>query len=79
MYEIESGVQIPSKRRASKYPFERMQVGDSFAVPVLHGADAGALAAALRTSAYAFGKEQNIKFTVRLNEDRSLARVWRVA
>ena len=79
MYEIERGVQMPLERRESKYPFERMVVGDSFAVPVLPGADAGAHAAALRTSAYAWGKKRDREFKVRLDDARTLARVWRVA
>lgn len=32
MFEIEKGVPIPEITHASKYPFEKMEVGDSFFV-----------------------------------------------
>ena len=76
MYEITSDVPMPT---ASKYPFGTMQIGDSFAVPVPPGADAGAHAAALRSRCFSWGKKNGLKFTVRLYDARTAARVWRVA
>ena len=33
MFRIEKGIAIPKKSRNRKYPWEQMEVGDSFVVP----------------------------------------------
>lgn len=76
MYEITKGIPIPGN---SKYPFELMQVGDSFAVPVPKNCDAGAHSAAVRSRCYVWSKKNSYKFVARLDEDRRAVRVWRIA
>ena len=80
-YEIEQGVPVPADRsiRNSKYPFEKMEVGDSFAVPVPDTERAGDYAAGIRTVAYAWGKKRSGKFKVRIEGNHTSIRVWRVA
>lgn len=34
MYEIEKGVLAPAGSTKAKYPFSKMEIGDSFAVPL---------------------------------------------
>jgi len=64
---IEKGVPLPKR-----YPFEHMQVGDSFAIPP-HIKRTTVGIAAMR-----FGREHGMKFTIRTMPDRTL-RCWRVA
>lgn len=63
---IEKGVPIPRR-----YPFEHMQVGDSFAVPE------GINRTRVSIAAMRYGREHKMKFTVRQMPDRSL-RCWRL-
>lgn len=73
MFNIESGVPVPPKGvfgRSSKYPWQLMDVDDSFMV------EKGNLKS-LRTTAYGAGKRMGLKFTARAVEGG--VRVWRVA
>jgi hypothetical protein len=72
MYEIEDGVPMPNPRRNSKYPFDRMQVGQSFSVPE---ADANSMRVAARYHASKTGA----KFSVRHDNDNNTYRCWGVA
>ena len=70
--KIQKNVPIPAKAKAkSKYPFEKMGVGDSFAAPVK--------AAGLYVAARKWVKENNAaaRFVVRAEGDGS--RCWRAA
>ena len=60
---------IPLPRR---YPFNDMQVGDSFAVPE------GIARTAVNIAAMRYGNKHGCKFTVRQMPDRTL-RCWRIA
>lgn len=68
-YEIEKGIEIPEKSLSSIYPFEIMEVGDSFFVD-----DIKKYEALLSRKAYLF-KKFNIKISVR-RVDGGI-RVWR--
>lgn len=65
--KIESGIPI-----SSKYPFEKMKVNDSFAIPP------NIKRATVNVAAKRFGDKNGMKFTVRMMEDRSY-RCWRIA
>lgn len=81
MIEIEKNVPMPSSRRYTKhsYPFEKMGVGDSFAVPVPEGVQATQFAANIRTTAHVWGKARGVKFSVLLVDGLTRVRVWRIA
>lgn len=63
---VDKDVPIPKR-----YPFEQMEVGDSFAVPE------GINRTRVSVAAMRYGREHKMKFTVRQMPDRSL-RCWRV-
>lgn len=69
---IEKGKPIPQVS-ARKYPFDQMEVGDSFFVPVTENLDR--FRHNLRCAARAFGLRRHQQFTVR-TEDGGV-RVWR--
>lgn len=74
MYEIEKGIKLPEPiipgRPASKYPWRKMNIGDSFFVPVNE-----VKLSSLYTMASHAGGYHNKKFTVRKVTDGF--RVWR--
>jgi hypothetical protein len=72
-YKIEDKVEIPprSANRKSQFPFDVMQVGQSFEAPMDK-------VNALTTSASSFGLKHGQKFTVRRIDDKTL-RCWRTA
>jgi hypothetical protein len=72
MIEIEKGIPRPKHTyhgRPSKYPWAKMEIGDSFSVPPGLGLYFGRQASAA-------GKRWEMKFSVRRCEDGSY-RVWR--
>lgn len=76
---IEKGVPVPVVSSRQKYPFNEMEVGDSFTVP-LSGILKGALdsnAQRLHSAAYSAGKALGRKFTVRSIAVEGVARCWR--
>ena len=70
-YEIESDIPLPTHQR-SIYPFQQMQVGDSFLVL----ADDARRA---QTAAYNWAKVNGKKFTTRRISDEGNVRIWRSA
>lgn len=69
-FSIESGKAIPADTR-NKYPFEQMNIDDSFFVPV-----ASQRPKIVRNAADAYGKHHGKKFRVLTVEGG--ARCWRV-
>ena len=69
MIEIDKDIPRPLSTKGSKYPFERMDLGDSFFVP-------GITSSHLSNGARQWGRHHNMKFVVRKEADG--ARVWRV-
>lgn len=67
--KIEKGVEIPPQTRRLKYPFEDMEVGDSFFVK----ADPKTIRAAAHN--YRKTRDKSRKFTIRAVDGG--ARVWR--
>lgn len=73
-YRIELDVPIPPSRGGgpARYPFDQLDVGDSFSfsgnAPQLRN---------FRTAASAYGTRKGIKLTIR--KDRDGVRCWRVA
>lgn len=65
--KVEKGIPVPRK-----YPFDEMEVGDSFAVPPdIHRTTVAI--AALR-----YGRKHGVKFVIRMMDDRT-HRCWRIA
>lgn len=74
-FKIEKGVPLPSKVKQSpthvKYPFDKMELGDSFAF------DPEKIAiTAVRSAAHIYSKRRGKKFSIRLVGKG--ARVWRI-
>ena len=68
--EKEVGVRPPKLRVVYAYPYEDMEVGDSFAVPVSSRAK-------VLNANYRAGKRLGMKFVARTEGE--VMRVWRVA
>lgn len=58
---------------ANKFPFENMQVGDSFAVPE------DVKRVAVSVAAKRYGDKHKMRFTVRLAVEDGKLRCWRIA
>lgn len=81
---IDKDVPIPTggKGRPSEYPFDQMEVGDSFAIPLTgeHNKSGQDLSASRLTSAARHRAVRlGFKFTVRTDKEAGVARAWRVA
>lgn len=79
MIKIEKGIPVPSKKLGRKriYPFDQMNVGDSFS---FEAAKSTSVYVSAKNFATASGK--NWKFTVRREGRRAgtdIARIWRIA
>ena len=71
-YEIEKDVPIPPRiTRMPKYPFRKMEVGDSFVLPKDDVKNA-------RSSAYQLHLRTGRKFVIRLNRTNGEYRCWRI-
>lgn len=72
MFKIEYGIPLTSRKagRKTKYPFNNMGIGDSFAFP------AKAMRS-VRSRAFQIHKKTGFKFAFRTTDDK--ARCWRVA
>lgn len=79
MYEIDTAVPIPPPMKAA-FPFDKMKIGSSFAVPVIDGdrkkTQMRVLHAA-ETFRKADKKNKGFKITTRSGDDQ--IRVWRVS
>ncbi len=82
MIEIEQGIPMPPPRKSGggggnqKYPWEGMQIGDSFFVPQPPGITLAKLQIRVNGSAAPAGKRLGTRYTVRQVEGG--VRVWRV-
>ena len=74
---IEHDVPVPGANQNAKYPFNEMNVGDSFEIAI----QSRHTAAAIGTYARKFGNKQQPprSFTVRTNKERNTVRVWRIS
>lgn len=72
MYEIEKGIPIPPQNKGVRiYPFDTMEIGDSFLVP-----DGGGNKAVSALQQYR-KKDTTRRFTVRAQPDGTM-RIWRI-
>lgn len=71
---VEKGIQIPAQRVVFSYPYEDMEVGDSFVVPVLVR---GKTLQNVLNANYRAGKRYGWKFCARTEGEQ--IRVWRVS
>jgi hypothetical protein len=74
MFDIDDNVSLPPRHNSySKYPFGKMEIGQSFALPIATGLRA-------REAAIMYGKRHGVKFTSRtLTEGgEKVVRIWRV-
>lgn len=67
--KIDKGVPVPDRAERHRYPFRRMEVGDSFVVDISFHR--------VSNAAYSYGYKTGKQFTVR--HTASGTRVWRVA
>lgn len=77
MFKIETDVPVPTtgKLGSRKYPFEEMQVGNSF---VATGETAVVAAKRVRASAYRYGKAHGTQYSIRVINPTQV-RIWRIA
>lgn len=80
MIKVESGVPMPtSGRRASKYPFDNLSVGESFFVPDDFGISHNAVRQAVKDANVRYGGDREfVSRRVNRQSHRSGTRVWRV-
>lgn len=69
MIKIEKNVPIKKMKKESKYPFEKMDIGDSFEVEFNNVRE--------RVKFYELAKRKGISITVRKTSDKTI-RIWRV-
>lgn len=72
-FEIEKGIAIPPKQKNTKYPFQRMKVGDSFFVPYSKVKNKKII----QSTFYIFRKETKLKMEIDFAEYKTGIRVWR--
>lgn len=71
--EIEKNIPIPRPNaERGKYPFHKMEIGDSFVVPI---DSRGAVVAA----GNCYKKKHGMRFTTRRTECGQFVRIWRIA
>ena len=70
-FKIEKNIAIPDFKTQKKYPFDKMSVGDSFAIEGTRECDA----ARVRSPAIVYGRTCDKKFTIRKYENGY--RCWR--
>lgn len=71
-FKIEKDVPYPIPQRRRKYPFQEMEIGDSFQV-----AFSDISASSLRYTASQYGLRNNKKFSVR-KLNKNFCRCWRI-
>ena len=78
MYTIENNVPVTTVRKPRKiqYPFDKLDINQSFFVP-----EKGKNMTQVRSLAYAWGKRHGVKLVVRTAIEGGVfgARIWRVA
>lgn len=84
-FKIEKGIAIPTVPNQTVYPFSKMKVGDSFAVPlsgeILNAGKNGKwdrTQSRVRSAASIYQRKYGGAFTVRLMKDEGVVRCWRV-
>lgn len=79
MIQIDKGVQMPTRQPRNDYPFDQMEVGDSFAVAIPEGAKPASVARRMYAAVQAHIKSaaNGKKFAVRTMGGQ--VRVWRTA
>ena len=72
MYQVQKGVELTNPRRGRKriYPFQQMEVGDSFVVEIQNRARV--------VSAASSCKEMKFATRVVVEDGKKVCRVWRV-
>ena len=68
--EVERGLEMPTPRVVYSYPYEEMDVGDSFTVPV-------AASQKVLNANYRASKRLGLKFMAKTEGD--IVRIWRTA
>ncbi len=74
--KIEKNIPLPGKvsSKESKYPFSKMEINDSFAIPYSKGGYASLYQAVRK-----FSKENTAyQFTIRKNIEENWIRIWRI-
>ncbi len=77
MINIEKNIPIPLGRHAHSYPFEQMEVGDSFEISPQKRKSG--LAQSARSFAKCQPSSNQPKFTLRCSKTEDTVRIWRVA
>lgn len=84
MFEIQKNVQIPESRGrpvGMVYPFDQMEVGDSFAVPVDATKKIASVQRDIRSAARSPNHRKSHKYVTRslVEDGQVVVRIWRTA
>ena len=77
IHEIENDIEIPL-RNITKYPFARMEVGNSVLIERTNEENLRFLARNLRSVLSHYCRKDNKKFTTRARQKENGIRIWRV-
>lgn len=82
-YEVEKGIPIPTINRTTRqlYPFDKMEVGDSFKVQLVLGEKHAKKFNSLNSAIHAFRKKNKClekRFTCRHIKEEEIIRCWRI-
>ena len=75
-YKIEKGVPMPRPRRKREYPWEQMEVGDSFLLSC-KSEDAAKVANRARSAADSFAKKRGLSWRFSFRHVEGGIRIWR--
>ena len=83
MFEIQKHIPIPESRGRTRmengYPFDSMEIGDSFAVPVDPGKIVASVQKHVRSAACSPNHRKKHKYVTRalVEDGREVVRIWR--
>lgn len=72
--KIEKGVPIPVRQRGTKFPFDKMKIGDSFTIPY----KTKNTSAAIHSSARKFCIKHKLKWKFTARTEGKKVRIWRI-
>jgi hypothetical protein len=77
--QIEKNIPIPEpKKRKTKYPFQQMEVGDSFFYPLKEECNTALLQMKLNNAACTYCRKNNEGKKFKTTQLKSGVRVWRI-
>jgi hypothetical protein len=76
-FKVESGIPLGKLKKASKYPFDKMKINDSFLVPS-NGKKEINVRGSIANSVSIYNKSVNKKIKITIRKTEAGIRVWRI-